>query len=72
MRPGDLVPADDPATAIQARVIAIRRSGAARRAELMLAEGLPSVEIELPAGHCASKGDVLPVSLATIRLFTSR
>ena len=72
VRPGDLVPADDPATAIQARVIAIRRSGAARRAELMLAEGLPSVEIELPAGHCASKGDVLPVSLATIRLFTSR
>ncbi|MCC8428664.1 sulfate ABC transporter ATP-binding protein [Reyranella aquatilis] len=72
VRPGDLVPATDPATAIPARVIAVRRGGAARRAELLLTEGLPAVEIDLPAGHCARKGDVLPVSLATIRLFTSR
>ncbi len=72
VRPGDLVPSDDPETAIPARVIAVRRGGVARRAELLLAEGLPAVEIDLPAGHAARKGDVLPVTLTTIRLFGSR
>ncbi|TAJ32612.1 MAG: sulfate/molybdate ABC transporter ATP-binding protein, partial [Reyranella sp.] len=71
VRPHDLVPATDPANAIAAHVVAVRRSGAARRAELSLGQGLPSVEIELPTGHAARKGDVLPVTFVTLRLFTS-
>ena len=53
-------------------MIAVRRSGPSRRAELSLADGLPTVEIELPDGRAVRRGDVLPVVLATVRLFTSR
>ena len=56
--------------ALPARVLAVRRTGAARRAELALADGLPSVEIELPTGHTARKGDLLPVTLVNLRLFS--
>lgn len=72
VRPRDLVLADDPAAGLPARVVAVRRSGPARRAELSLADDLPGVEIELPAGHGARKGDVLSIAFASIRLFTSR
>jgi sulfate transport system ATP-binding protein len=72
VRPRDLVLATDSRDAIPARVAALRRTGPARRAELVLAEGLPTVEIELPLDHTVAKGDVLPVRLATVRLFTSR
>jgi sulfate transport system ATP-binding protein len=72
VRPRDLVVATEPRGAIPARVAALRRTGPARRAELVLAEGLPTVEIELPLDCPVAKGDVLPVRLATIRLFTSR
>jgi sulfate transport system ATP-binding protein len=72
VRPRDLVVADDPVSGIPARVVAVRRTGPARRAELFLGEGLPPVEIELAADHPVRKGDVLTVTLHTIRLFTSR
>jgi sulfate transport system ATP-binding protein len=77
VRPRDLAVADGmpeaiQAHVIQAHVIAVRRTGPARRAELLLAEGLPTVEIELPLERAVRKGDVLPVTLATVRLFTSR
>ena len=36
----------------------VRRSGTSRRAELALAEGLPTVEIELPPDHAVPRGDV--------------
>ena len=42
------------------------------RAELSLADGLPTVEIELPLDRTVRKGDVLPVVLATVRLFGPR
>jgi hypothetical protein len=58
--------------AIAARVIAVRRIGPARRAELALGDGLPTVEIELPAGRAVGRGDALPVVLDTLRLFFSR
>jgi hypothetical protein len=48
----------------------VRRSGASRRAELSLADDLPTVEIELPDGRSVRRGDVLPVVLAHLRLFT--
>ena len=72
MRPRDLVLTAQPDGAIPARVTAVRRTGPARRAELVLDEGLPPVEIELPLDHPVARGDVLRVRLATIRLFTSR
>jgi len=72
VRPRDLIVADLEPDAIPARVLAVRRSGAARRAELSLAEGLPPVEIELPTRHKVQRGDILPVVLSTVRLFTSR
>jgi sulfate transport system ATP-binding protein len=71
VRPRDLVIADDPAAGLPARVIAVRRTGPARRAEISFADKLPTVEVELPAGYVVRRGDVLPVSFATIRLFAS-
>ena len=72
VRPRDLTVVDDSPEAIPARVVAVRRTGPARRVELSFAEDLPTVEIELPAEHAARKGDVLGVAFRTIRLFTSR
>jgi sulfate/thiosulfate transport system ATP-binding protein len=69
VRPRDFALADGAADAIPARVVAVRRTGPARRAELVLAEGLPTVEIELPLDHAVARGEVLPVRLAKIRLF---
>ena len=71
VRPRDLALADGASDAIPARVVAVRRTGPARRAELVLAEGLPTVEIELPLDHAVAKGDILPVRLARIRLFAT-
>ena len=70
VRPRDLVIAKPGTDAIPARVIGVRRSGTSRRAELSLADDLPTVEIELPDGRTVRRGDVLPVVLATVRLFT--
>ncbi len=70
VRPRDLVVADLEPDAIPARVVGVRRTGSSRRAELSLAEGLPSVEIELPIRQKVQRGDILPVVLSTVRLFT--
>jgi sulfate transport system ATP-binding protein len=71
VRPRDLALAGGASDAIAARVVAVRRTGPARRAELALAPGLPTVEIELPLDHAVAKGDILPVRLARIRLFAA-
>ena len=71
VRPRDFALALGAADAIPARVVAVRRTGPARRAELVLAEGLPTVEIELPLDHAVARGDILPVRLARIRLFAA-
>jgi len=72
VRPGDLVVADcaDDDT-IPARVVAVRRVGAVRRAEVALADSLPTVEIALPADSPVRRGDPLQVRFATLRLFPS-
>ena len=72
VRRGDLVVSDDRRHSIPARVLAVRRTGGTRRAELALADDLPSVEVDLPADSVVGKGDVLSVMLATVRLFSSR
>ncbi|MBL6614086.1 MAG: sulfate/molybdate ABC transporter ATP-binding protein [Reyranella sp.] len=70
VRPNDLVITENDPDAIRARVLGVRRSGSSRRAELSLADGLPAVEIELPEGRAARRGDVVPVVLTHLRLFT--
>lgn len=54
------------------RVVGTRRVGAARRAELILEEGLPSVEVTLPLEHPVVKGQELLLNLLTMRLFPTR
>jgi sulfate/thiosulfate transport system ATP-binding protein len=71
VRPRDFALAHGETDAIPARVVAVRRTGPARRAELELAPGLPTVEIELPLDHAVARGDVLSVRLAKIRLFAA-
>jgi len=71
VRPRDLVLADGAADAIHARVVAVRRTGPARRAELLFADALPTVEMELPLDRPIAKGDLLSVRFATLRLFPS-
>jgi sulfate transport system ATP-binding protein len=72
VRPRDLVLADGAIEGIPARVVAVRRTGPARRAELSFAEALPPVEIELPLSHPIAKGDVISVRFTALRLFPSR
>ncbi|BBF94020.1 sulfate/molybdate ABC transporter ATP-binding protein [Blastochloris tepida] len=69
VRPRDLVLAAGRANALPANVVAVRRAGPARRAELHLAEGLPTVEMELPADATLGKGDVVEVALTRLRVF---
>jgi sulfate/thiosulfate transport system ATP-binding protein len=71
VRPRDLVLADGAADAIHARVVAVRRTGPARRAELLFADALPTVEMELPLDRTIAKGDLLSVRFETLRLFPS-
>jgi sulfate transport system ATP-binding protein len=71
VRPSDIVVTNGPDEALSAEVVGVRRTGPARRAELSLGEGLPTVEIELPARHALRKGESLQVRLATVRLFAS-
>ena len=72
VRPFDLVIADGPADALSAEVVAVRRTGPARRAELSLGEGLPPVEIELPTHQTLRKGESLHVRFAAVRLFAAQ
>ena len=71
VRPRDFTLAHGETDAIPARVVAIRRTGPARRAELELAENLPPIEIELPLDHAVARGDILSVRLAKIRLLAA-
>jgi sulfate transport system ATP-binding protein len=71
VRPRDLVPAATRAAGLPARVTGVRRAGPARRAELMLGDGLPGIEIELPADISVARGDVLAVQFRTVRLFSA-
>jgi sulfate transport system ATP-binding protein len=69
IRPGDLVFGQGAGPTISAHVTGIRRTGAMRRVELRLADGHPTVELEVSAEHRIARGDHLPVSLNTVRLF---
>ena len=71
VRPSDLVLAESPGPAtVLTRVEGIRRAGGTHRVELVLADGLPSVEMTLPPEHMVQKGDELLVRLAPLRVFS--
>jgi sulfate transport system ATP-binding protein len=71
VRPHDLVLADAPGgDALPATIVSVRRTGPARRAELLFGDGLPSVEIELPLDRSVHKGQAVHVRLLALRLFT--
>ena len=57
---------------LSGKVAGMRRVGAARRAEIVLEDGLPSVEVTLPLEHSIEKGQELNLKLLTLRLFPPR
>jgi sulfate/thiosulfate transport system ATP-binding protein len=69
IRPEDLRFGQTAGTPLRARVTGIRRSGPARRLELLLLDGQPPVEIEVPADQRIERGDVVTVALGKVRLF---
>jgi len=73
IRPSDLVVAQAGCGgALAARVSATRRVGQMRRAEIVLAEGLPPVEMALPLEFAVQRGDELRVCLLAVRIFPAR
>jgi sulfate transport system ATP-binding protein len=71
VRPNDLALADGPGgDALPATIVSVRRTGPARRAELLFGEGLPTVEVELPLGGSVHKGQAVHARLLAVRLFT--
>ncbi len=55
--------------ALPATILSVRRTGPARRAELLLDDGLPPVEIELPLRQTVRKGQMVHVRLLSLRLY---
>ncbi len=72
VRPRDLVLAA-PGTpgSLSARVLAVRRAGPGRRAELLLSADVAPVEIELPPDSSIAPGDTLAVAFVQARLFAA-
>lgn len=68
VRPHD-VAIGDGADALRAKIVALRRSGATRRAEIAIAGAGGSIEIETPAAAALHVGDEIPVRLLAGRLF---
>ncbi|MBS0224119.1 MAG: sulfate/molybdate ABC transporter ATP-binding protein [Proteobacteria bacterium] len=72
IRPSDLTLAEPIGrNLLTGTVVSVRRRGPARRVELSLGDGLPTVEIELSAGRTARKGQAVHLRLLTPRLFPS-
>jgi len=70
IRPSDLITAHTPYFGTMAgKVAATRRVGQSRRAELVLADGLPPVEMALPLDLNVQRGDDLRVRLVKVRIF---
>ena len=70
VRPNDLaITAAPDRTTLTATLVSLRRTGPARRADLLLGRGLPPVEIELPLGRIVRKGQTVHVRLSAPRLF---
>jgi len=69
VRPHDLVPVADHVHGIAVEIAAVRRAGSGHRAEVMLGHGLPPVDVVLPAGRTARRGDRIRVAFANLRVF---
>ena len=73
IRPSDLTLAHSTGHGtFMGKVVGTRRVGSVRRAELILEDGLPSVEVTLPLEHAVLKGEELHLNLLTMRLFSAR
>ena len=73
IRPSDLMLANATGHGtFSGKVVGTRRVGSSRRAELVLEENLPSVEVTLPLEHAVVRGDELHLNLLTMRLFSTR
>jgi sulfate transport system ATP-binding protein len=57
--------------ALQARIVAFRRSGATRRAEIAIAGAGGLIEIQTPATMVLRVGDEIPVRLLAGRMFAA-
>jgi sulfate transport system ATP-binding protein len=70
VRPHDLVLADAAGSnVLPATILSVRRTGPARRAELLFDGGVPPVEIELPVGQTVRKGQTVHVRFLFLRLY---
>ncbi|MGP0059715.1 MAG: sulfate/molybdate ABC transporter ATP-binding protein [Beijerinckiaceae bacterium] len=61
VRPHDVVISDTASGAIEGKVVAVRRTGATRRAEIFLPAVQETIEIDAPAAITFELGDTIPV-----------
>nr|WP_293425935.1 sulfate/molybdate ABC transporter ATP-binding protein [Phreatobacter sp.] len=71
IRPADIDLEAATGPRIAATVAGVRRAGAVRRVELLVADGHPPVEAEIAPGRVIARGDTVGFSLKTLRLFPS-
>jgi sulfate transport system ATP-binding protein len=70
VRPHDLVLAKAAGSnVLPATILSVRRTGPARRAELLFDDKVPPVEIELPVGQTVRKGQTVHVRFLFLRLY---
>ncbi|QCK84542.1 sulfate/molybdate ABC transporter ATP-binding protein [Phreatobacter aquaticus] len=69
VRPGDFQVADGAEPALEAQVVAVRRTGAGRRVEIALADDLPRIDITLEQDRPVAVGDRLRLRPRSFRLF---
>ncbi|MBY0363784.1 MAG: sulfate ABC transporter ATP-binding protein [Phreatobacter sp.] len=69
LRNRDLAVGSAEGAALTGTITGIARSAASRRLEIRLAEGLPPIEAEVGLDFAAARGDVVGLTLATLRLF---
>jgi sulfate/thiosulfate transport system ATP-binding protein len=61
VRPQDVVMAESAAGAIEGKIVAVRRTGATRRAEILLPSAQETIEIDAPSAIMFRAGDRIPV-----------
>ena len=69
VRPQDVVIADTGHGAIEAKIVAVRRTGATRRAEILLPLARETIEIDAPAAISFSLGETIPIRFIRGKVF---
>ena len=65
----DVVIADAGQGAIEAKIVAVRRTGATRRAEILLPVARETIEIDAPAAISFSLGEMIPIRFIRGKIF---